>query len=143
MKRNYFRMLVVSLFVASIGVAAQAGEPDQLLVNIPYDFVVSGKTLPAGAYRVSRLSDSDLHQIAISSVDTGSTVLALSAQVQHTSRFQPKITLQHSGDQNFLSRIQTANHVFTIAVPKSALAEAAAKAEGGSYLSGTAESSKR
>jgi len=143
MKRNYFRMLVVSLFVASIGVAAQAGEPDLLLVNIPYDFVVGGKTLPAGAYRVSRVSDSDLHQIAISSVDTGSTVLTLSAQVQDTSRFQPKITLQHAGDQNFLSKIQTANHVFTIAVPKSARAEAAAKAEGGSYLSGTAESSKR
>ena len=143
MKLNYFRMLVVSLFVASIGVAAQAGEPDLLLVNIPYDFVVSGKTLPAGAYRVSRLSDSDPHQIAVSSVDSGSTVLTLSAEVQYTSRFQPKITLQHSGDQNFLAKIQTANHVFTIAVPKSALAEAAAKAEGGSYLTGTAESSKR
>jgi len=143
MKRNYVRMLVVSLFVASIGVAAQAGEPDQLLVNIPYNFVVGGKTLPAGAYRVSRVSDNDLHQIAISSVDTGSSVLTLSAQVQQASHFQPKITFQHAGDQNFLSKIQTENHVFTIAVSKSALAEAAAKAEGGSYLSGTAESGKR
>jgi len=143
MKRNYFRMLVVSLFVASIGVAAQAGEPDRLLANIPYDFVVGGKTLPAGAYIVSRLSDSDLHQIAISSVETGYTVLTLSAQVQDTPRLQPKITLEHAGDQNFLSKIQTANHVFTIAVSKSALAEAAAKAGGRSYLSGTAESSQR
>lgn len=142
MKRNYFRMLVVFLFVASIGVAAQAGEPDQLLVNIPYNFVVGGKTLPAGAYRVSRVSDNDLHEIAISSVDTGATVLTLTAQVQDTSRIQPKITLQHAGDQNFLSKIQTANHIFTIPVSKSDLAEAAAKADGGSYLSGTAESSK-
>ena len=143
MKRNYFRMLVVSLFVASIGVAAQAGEPDRLLVNVPYDFVVGGKTLPAGAYCVSRVSDSDVHQIAISSVETGSTVLTLSAQVQYTSRYQPKITLQRAGDQNFLSKIQTANHVFLFPVSKSALAAAAAKAEGSSYLSGTAESSKR
>jgi hypothetical protein len=143
MKRIYFRMLVVSLFVASIGVAAQADEPDRLLVNIPCDFVVSGRTLPAGTYLVSRVSDSDLHEIAISSVDTGSTVLTLSAQVQDTSRIQPKITLQHSGDQNFLSKIQTANHVFTIEVPKSAVADAAAKAGGASYQTVTAESSKR
>jgi len=98
---------------------------------------------PPRTYLVSRVSDSDLHEIAISSVDTGSTVLTLSAQVQDTSRIQPKITLQHSGDQNFLSKIQTANHVFTIEVPKSAVADAAAKAGGASYQTVTAESSKR
>jgi hypothetical protein len=142
MKRNYFRMFVVSLFVASFGVAAQAGEPDRLVVNIPYDFVVSGKTLPAGAYRVSRLSDNDLHQLAISSVDTGSTVFTLSSDVQSVSSNQPKVTLQGSGEQRFLSKIRTADHIFTIPVSKSALAEAAAESGRGSYVSGTSESSK-
>jgi hypothetical protein len=142
MKRNYFRMFVVSLFVASFGVAAQAGEPDRLLVNIPYDFIVNGKTLPAGAYRVSRLSDNDLHQLAISSVDTGSTVFTLSSDIESVSSNKPKVTLQGSGEQHFLSKIQTADHIFTIPVSKSALAEAATESSRGSYVSGTSETRK-
>jgi hypothetical protein len=142
MKRNYFRVFVVSLFVASFGVAAQAGEPDQLLVNIPYDFVVSGKTLPAGAYHVSRFGDGDLHELAIRSVETGSTVFTLSSEVKSVSSNQPKVTLEGSGQQHFLSKIQTADHIFTIPVSKSALAEAAAESGRGSYVSGTSESRK-
>jgi hypothetical protein len=140
MKRNYFRMFVVSLFVASFGVAAQAGEPDRLVVNIPYDFVVSGKTLPAGAYRVSRVTDNDLHHIAISSVDTGATVFTLSSDIQSVSSSDPKVTLQSSGEQYFLSKIRTADHIFTIPVSKSSLA--AAESGHNSYVSGTAESRK-
>jgi hypothetical protein len=142
MKRNYFRLFVVSLFVASFGVAAQAGEPDRLLVNIPYDFVVSGKTLPAGAYRVSRLSEGGLQELAIRSVETGSTVIALSSEIKSVSSPQPKITLLGSGEQHFLSQIQTADHIFTIPVSKSALAEATAESGRGSYVSVTSESRK-
>jgi|GEM_PF-1562781 hypothetical protein len=143
MKRNYFRMFVVSLFALSFAVAAQGREPDRIFVNVPYDFVVSGKTLPAGAYNVTRVSDRDLRLLMISSVETGSTVLALSSQVADTSRNQPKISLQRSGDQRFLSKIETADHVFTIPVSTSAIAEAAAKADRDSYLTGTSESRKR
>jgi hypothetical protein len=143
MKRNYFRMFVVSLFALSFGVAAQGREPDRIFVNVPYDFVVSGKTLPAGAYNVTRVSDRDLRLLMISSVETGSTVLALSSQVADTSRNQPKISLQRSGDQRFLSKIETADHVFTIPVSTSAIAEAAAKADRDSYLTGNSESRKR
>jgi hypothetical protein len=142
MKRNYFRLFVVSLFVASFGVAAQAGEPDRLLVNIPYDFVVSGKTLPAGAYHVSRFSEGDLHELAIRSVETGSTVIALSSEIKSVSSNQPKVTLRGSGDQRFLSQIQTAEHIFTIPVSKSVLAEGTADSGRGSYVSGTSESRK-
>jgi hypothetical protein len=142
MKRNYFRMFVVSLFVASLGVVAQAGEPDRVLVNIPCDFVVNGKTLPAGAYRVLRPSDNDLHLLAISSVETGSTVYTLSGDTESVSSNQTKVTLQGSGEQHFLSKIQTADHIFTIPVSKSALAEAAADSGRGSYVGGTSESRK-
>ena len=137
MKRNYFRMFVVSLFVASFGVAAQAAEPDQLIVNIPYDFVVSGKTLPAGAYRLSRLSDGNLYELVIRSVETGSSVFTLSSEIESVSG-KPKVTLQGSGDQHFLAKVQTADHIFTIPVSKSALAESG----NGSYVSDTSESRK-
>lgn len=142
MKRNYFRMFVVSLFVASFGIAAKAAEPDQLIVNIPYDFVVSGKTLPAGAYRVSRLSEGNLYELAIRSVETGSTVYTLSSEIESVSSNKTKVTLQGSGEQHFLSKIQTADHIFTIPVSKSALEEAAAQSGRGAYVSGTSESSK-
>lgn len=140
MKRNYFRVFVVSVFVASFGITAQADEPDRLVVNIPYDFIVSGKTLPAGAYRVRRVSDNNLHQIAISSVDTGSTVFTLSSVIESVSSNQPKVTLQGSGEQHFLSTIRTGSHIFTIPVTKSALAEAAAASGRSSYVRSTSES---
>lgn len=143
MKRNYFRVFVLSLFVASLGAVAQAGEPDQLLVNIPYDFVVGGKTLPAGAYHVSRFSSSDLRELAIRNVQTGSTALTLSSEVKSVSSIQPKVTLQGSGEQHFLSSIRTADHIFIIPVSKSALEEAAAQSGRGSYVTGTSESNKR
>ena len=143
MKRNYVRMFVVFLFAASFTVAAKGQEPDRLAVKVPFNFVVNGTTLPAGAYQVSRFSENDLFGLAITNVETGSTVMALSSDVERVSSNQPKITLERAGDQRFLSKIQTAAHVFTIPVSAPALAEAAAKANPGSYMTVTPESGKR
>ncbi|HZO56674.1 MAG TPA: hypothetical protein VFB63_28450 [Bryobacteraceae bacterium] len=43
--------LAVCAFAAT---EAQAGSMPDILMNVPFDFVVSGKTLPAGEYRVFR-----------------------------------------------------------------------------------------
>jgi hypothetical protein len=50
------RVAIAFLFLA-LGVAAKAETPAEIVVTLPFGFVVDGKTLSAGTYIVSRLSD--------------------------------------------------------------------------------------
>jgi hypothetical protein len=143
MKRNFFRWFVVSLFGLGFGMAAQAQEPDRLVVNVPYDFVVNGKLLPAGKYKVQRYNDNDLRQLILIDAERNTSVLTLSSQVRDARDFRPGITLQQAGDQRFLTRIQTAEHVFVIPESQAAFEAAAAKLERTNDLTGTSESPNR
>lgn len=141
MKRNFFRGLVVSFAGAFLVAGAFANEIDRLVVNIPYDFVVSGKTLPAGSYRVGRVATTDLHHLILTSVENHESVLALSTEIGDARDQNPAITFQVSGDQHFLTRIQTEDHIFTLPVSNRAIQQAA-DSKAGSYVSGTSETTK-
>jgi hypothetical protein len=120
MKTTYARILSAFFALAVLAVASRAQEVDQLLVKVPYDFVVSGKTLPAGTYRINRLDDRDLSQLEITGVDNRTGVLLLSGEVTPTTEDKPALRFEHIGNQYFLSRIETAEHIFTIGVPAKA-----------------------
>lgn len=143
MKRNFFRWFVVSLLAIGFAAAARAQEPDRLVVNVPYDFVVNGKLLPAGKYRVQRDSNNDFRRLIIIDAERNTSVLTLSSQVRDVRELRPSITLQQAGEQRFLTQIRTAEHVFVIPGSEAAFAAAAAKLDRTSYLTGTSESSKR
>jgi hypothetical protein len=60
MRKQCLRIVIAVTGVAGLCMAARGSQvSDQIQVNIPYEFVVAGKTLPAGTYRVSRLGDTD------------------------------------------------------------------------------------
>lgn len=137
MKRNFFRGLLVSFAGAVLAAGAFAGESDRLVVNIPYAFVVSGRTLPAGNYRVSRISTTDLHQLLLSSVENHESIIALSTQIASAQTQNPAVTFQVSGAEHLLTSIQTEEHVFTFPV-----ATRPSSSKNGFYTSGTSESTK-
>lgn len=139
MKRNYFRLFVVFLGAALLAGVASAGDSDRLLVNIPYDFVASGKTLPAGSYLVQRLSESNYFPLSIRSRENGSTVYVQSSVVEQASQNHPSVAFLVSGDQHFLTTIQTGEHVFSFHVPRSTIQQAG---NSHSYLTGTSESTR-
>lgn len=120
MKLSYVRCVSAFVALAALGVAGRAQEIDQLKVNIPYDFVVAGKTLPAGTYRVNRANDRDVNELVITSVENRTGALLLSAEVRATREDKPALRFQHIGDQYFLSQIETEEHIFTIRVPANA-----------------------
>src|SRR4051794_18106570 len=124
MKVSYVRIVSAFFALAALAVSGRAQVSDQLLVNVPYDFVVSGKTLPAGAYRVSRVSDSALSELAIIGVENRKGAFLLSTEVSAThpekAEEKPVLGFEHIGDQYFLSKVETAEHVFTIRVPANA-----------------------
>ena len=139
MKRNYFRLFVVFLGAALLAGVASAGDSDRIVVNIPYDFVASGKTLPAGSYIVQRLSDSNYFPLSISSRENGTTVFVQSIEVKEASQSHPSVDFLVSGDQHFLTSIQTAEHVFSFPVSPSTIQQAA---NSHTYLTGTSESTR-
>ncbi len=91
MKRIYVGFLSAFFGLAAFAAATRAQELDQIIVNVPYDFVVSGKTLPAGAYRVKRANDHDNHVLAITSLENGGGVLLLSSVVSPTREEKPAL----------------------------------------------------
>ena len=141
MKRNFFRGLMVSLFAVGLAAAAHAQEPDRLVVNIPYDFVVNGKTLPAGKYDVKRNSESNLRILSISSFENHVYTVTLSEDVRDSREFRPGVTLIRTGERSVLTKVQTGEHVFTIPVSR-ADSQAATTSRSGD-LSATSEAARQ
>ena len=136
MRKHCLRFLIALIGVAGLGVAAKGQAVDQIVVNIPYEFVVAGKTLPAGTYRVNRLSNIQPEVLILSSVDSRAGLMVRSTEVESTRSDKPEVSFEQIDGQHFLSKIETADHVFTIPVSRSEILEAAAKSARGTPASG-------
>jgi hypothetical protein len=136
MRKQYLRILIALIGVAGLGVAAKGQVVDQIVVNIPYEFVVGGKTLPPGAYRVNRLTDTDTEGLILSSFESRAGVMVRSTSVESTQADKPEVSFEQVDGQYFLSKIKTADHVFTIPVSRSEILEAAARSHSGTSASG-------
>jgi len=55
--KNYARILVAAAFVLGLSGTAKAASQEAIVVKLPFEFVVDGKTLPAGTYTVRRMSN--------------------------------------------------------------------------------------
>jgi hypothetical protein len=135
MKKHFMRIATAVMGLAAFAVGAKAQGSDQLIVNVPYEFVVSGNTLPSGTYRLSRLSGSNLNELILSNLDNAAGAFVLSTEWEQASADKPGFIFQEIGGQHFLSKIATADHVFTVPVSKQALLEAARKPSQGSSRS--------
>ena len=130
MKNFCIRILSAVFGLAALAITAKGQTVDHLIVNIPYEFVVAGKTLPAGTYRVSRINDKDERQLIISSFENREAVMVISNEVSPIRTDSPSLSFEQAGGEYFLSKIATAEHVFTIPVSKRAVLEAIAKTHG-------------
>ena len=137
MRKHYLRILIALIGVAGLGVAAKGQVVDQIVVNIPYEFVVAGTTLPPGTYRVDRLSDTDSGTLILSSFESSARVMVRSTSVESSQADKPKVSFEQVDGQHFLSEIETADHVFSIPVSRSEILEAAARSHSGTSASGS------
>jgi hypothetical protein len=67
--KKYARLLVAITFLFGLGVAAKAATRAEIVVTLPFGFVVGGKTLPAGTYTVSRWSGDNFGSLMVTSRD--------------------------------------------------------------------------
>jgi hypothetical protein len=102
--------VIAPIGVAGFGIGVKAQVLDQIEVNIPYQFVVAGKTLPAGTYRVKRVGVTDPRLLILNSLETRATAIIHSAWVENSDADKNEVGFVQVGDEQFLSKIETPNH---------------------------------
>jgi hypothetical protein len=136
--KKYVRILAAVTFLLGLGAAAKAESGTGIVVTLPFEFVVSGTTLPAGTYTAFRLSDARFGGLRLTSLANSTSVFVLPNEVESTSAYKPQVSFRKVGEQHFLSAIQTADDVYNISVPRSVILEAAAKSRETVSVSGSA-----
>jgi hypothetical protein len=134
--KKYARFLVAITVLFGLGVAAKAETRAEIVVTLPFGFVVGGKTLPAGTYTVSRLSDEKFDGLILTSYDKHTSVFVRPSEFESASPDKPQMSFQRVGDQHFLSTIQTTWDVYHFPVSRSAIMEAAARSGNNASASG-------
>jgi hypothetical protein len=127
MKKLCLRIAVALVSFAGLGITAKAQGVDQVVVTIPFEFVVAGKTLPAGTYRVNRVSDDRWAGLIFSSFENRASAIVHPIKVESAHDDKARVSFETAGDEHFLSKIETANNVFTIPVSRAAILLASEK----------------
>jgi hypothetical protein len=105
--RNHFlkttMMIGVLLVLSAVTGRAQAG--GNFMVTVPFDFVISGKTLPAGEYVVARSTQgSEGLMIRARDGKGGAYVLTKSIQTEESQELT-RVVFNRYDDQYFLSQV--------------------------------------
>ena len=135
MKTLHVTALLVLTCLLGLGVGAHAQDVDGVIVTVPFDFVASGTTLPAGEYRINRVNSGSNRELVIYSRNGGAFVLPVAFDEVLTD--QPMLSFEHIGNRYFLSRIKTPGGVYSMKTPPERIALAQAKSQSTSSSSGT------
>ena len=125
MKKKFATILLTLICFLGSGVAARATTRDEIVVTLPFEFVASGKTLPAGTYKLRRVSDDKLSGQVLS--NDHASVFVKAFTVARASSGKPQVSFELVGEQHFLYSIRTADDVYSISVPRAAIIEATAR----------------
>jgi len=137
MRKPYLRILLALIGIAGLGIATTAQDLDHLVVKIPYAFVASGKTLPAGTYTLVRASNSDTRTLVLNNFEKHASVIVVAETVENNYTAKSEVSFEQVGGQIFLSQIHTADHLFTIPVTRAEVLQASAKSQSGTSTAGT------
>lgn len=105
MRNKIYRTIAIfGMFVSVAMVNAQGQAPSKVGVDIPFEFSAGKTTLPAGVYRIKRMSG---ELVSLRSED-GKSVVILHAPVTHTSSDPnaiERLVFSKQGEEYLLSQI--------------------------------------
>ena len=116
MKRITVGILLVLASVLATGAALAADRAVQ--ANVPFDFAVGDRLLPAGSYTIASLN-SDV--IVIQSRDHQISLMAITSPDSNESVHGGKLVFDKYGDQYFLSEVLCPTAAISASLPKSRL----------------------
>jgi hypothetical protein len=122
-KRSFLTVVFTLTCLLGLGVSAHAQDVDRLVVNVPFDFVAGGETLPAGTYSVSRVSPEVNRALVIRSNDNSVFLLPMffdgsSDSVNEVSADRTELGFEHVGDKYFLTKVETLGGVYAFRTPR-------------------------
>lgn len=136
MKKLYLTAVLTAICLLGLNISTPAEDLDGAIVTVPFEFVAGGVTLPAGEYRVDRVSSNGDPELAIRSYHNRGTFL-LPIAFAAVADGQPKLSFEQVGGKHFLSQVETSRGVYTLGMPRAAAALARVKDQGTSPSSGT------
>ena len=106
MRRQFLKAVVmISVLIGLSAVSTRAQAGNSFTVNVPFDFSVSGKTLPAGEYMVIRVGVSR-DALTMCSKDGKGSASALTKTIETRDiQNQTRIVFRRYGKQYFLSQV--------------------------------------
>ena len=104
------KLFKLSLFFALVvAVSIPAVCQTQLALNVPFNFVAAGKTLPAGHYRVTRATRMNVTVWLISNGHNSAFIYTNTVQSPFTEH-RPSVIFWRSGGEYTLARFWTDAH---------------------------------
>jgi hypothetical protein len=136
MNKSYIIALLTLICLLSIGTSARAQDTEGVVVTVPFEFVAGGATLPAGEYKVRRVSPGiDPELLSISSYDKGAFLLPMT--FDGVAADQPTLSFEHVGGKYFLSKIKTQGGAYSMSAPREMILLGQMNTQGALSSSGT------
>jgi hypothetical protein len=110
MKKLFSILVIGSVMSLLIAGTARAQEPGTVIRgSIPFDFIVRGRTLPAGKYEISRISDEPVGLLIRNLGDNRDKAVFETEPIYiRTTTRKDELVFHRYGDSYFLSEIVTA-----------------------------------
>ncbi|MFN0107421.1 MAG: hypothetical protein ACKVZH_01090 [Blastocatellia bacterium] len=93
----------VSLFAILTAIGIAAGLSQTITANIPFDFTVSGKTLPAGNYTVTKGASQGV--LILRNFEKGEAVGVIARSAGNDANGKANLTFRRYGNQHFLAGV--------------------------------------
>jgi hypothetical protein len=107
MKRQAFSLISMLSLLLLAGSAI--GQTIRVHANVPFDFTVGNKTLPAGMYSIRTISDRDTTTLVVQARDGQSSIMTNSNAAENLKPAnKSKLVFSRYRDQYFLSEIWVA-----------------------------------
>ena len=105
MKRHVYTIVALMVLVGSVAVAAQAqtGSRTQLVANIPFQFNVGDKAMPAGAYTVSQVNPSSDHAVLQLRSKDGKSVMIQMTNVIGKANESARLVFNRYGSDSYFA----------------------------------------
>jgi hypothetical protein len=122
MKRQTLSALIVVGLILVAAFAAQAQLERRVVVNVPFDFAVGKKMLPAGQYTIRRIVRDNDRLLLVQSADGRiAQTIQTSAVEANTPTDNVQVKFHRYGDKYFLFQVWTPGNGTGRELPKSQL----------------------
>lgn len=102
MKKQMLNVVVTLSIIVTLAVAGFAGLSRPLKANVPFDFIVNGKTLPAGEYTIVPSNSPGL--LLIRTWETKQSAAVMTRGTVE-AKSKPSLVFRRYGNQYFLAKI--------------------------------------